>query len=210
MNDAATWQRTNSEEPGSGDDVAAAATRSSSRAPTDPSPPETSLLTPRSRGWFERQRQDADVPVPLRSVVGGADIDQAAEVMATAAAADPPPALVILSQRMGLVTFEQEILLLCAAMELDTRMAALCAAAQGEPSRAYPTFALALSLFDPSRLGGAVAGETAPPLAPHRHQSAGRAAAHRQRTQSRRTCRQLPEGAELPRRPADAVALAAT
>src|SRR5262249_42321364 len=43
---------------------------------------------------------------------------------------------------------ERHTLLLCAAMELDTRMGALCAKAQGDPSRAYPTFALALALFD--------------------------------------------------------------
>jgi hypothetical protein len=57
------------------------------------------------------------------------------------------PALVILSRRLGLVRFEEDVLLLCAAMELDTRTAALCARAQADPARA-PTFALALALFD--------------------------------------------------------------
>ena len=33
-------------------------------------------------------------------------------------------------------------------MELDTRIADLCASAQGNPLLAYPTFALALALFD--------------------------------------------------------------
>jgi hypothetical protein len=60
----------------------------------------------------------------------------------------PPPALVILGQRLGLSPFEQDVLLLCAAMELDTGMAALCARAQGDPNRPYATFALALTLFD--------------------------------------------------------------
>ena len=42
-------------------------------------------------------------------------------------------------------------MLLCAAMELDTGIGALCARAQREPSRPYPTFALALTLFaDPA------------------------------------------------------------
>ena len=68
--------------------------------------------------------------------------------MAEAAPIDPPPALVILGQRLGLSQFEQEILLLCAAMELDTRIAGLCARAQDDPDRPYPTFALALALFD--------------------------------------------------------------
>ncbi len=44
--------------------------------------------------------------------------------------------------------FELETLLLCAAMELDTRIAGLCARAQGDANRPFPTFALALSLFD--------------------------------------------------------------
>ncbi|MEM6353974.1 MAG: ATP-binding protein, partial [Cyanobacteria bacterium P01_D01_bin.14] len=60
----------------------------------------------------------------------------------------PPPALLLLSQRLGLSVFEQEILLLCAAMELDTRIAGLCAQAQNNLNAPYPTFALAFALFD--------------------------------------------------------------
>ena len=61
---------------------------------------------------------------------------------------DPPPALHLLAQRFGLSPFEQDVLLLCAGMELDTRIAGLCAQAQGNSNRPYPTFALALALFD--------------------------------------------------------------
>jgi hypothetical protein len=71
----------------------------------------------------------------------------AAGLAAAAAQMDPPPALVILGHRLGLSQFEQEALLLCAAMELDTGIAALCARAQRDSARAYPTFALALTLF---------------------------------------------------------------
>ena len=59
-----------------------------------------------------------------------------------------PPALEQLSRRFGLSPFEANVLLLCVAMELDTRIAGLCAQAQGDPQRTYPTFALALALFD--------------------------------------------------------------
>ncbi len=59
-----------------------------------------------------------------------------------------PPALVLLAQRLGLSEFERNTLLLCAAMELDTRIGALCARAQQNPNRPFPTFALALVLFD--------------------------------------------------------------
>ena len=59
-----------------------------------------------------------------------------------------PTALVLLGNRFGLTAFERNVLLLCVAMELDTRTASLCAGAQGDPTKAYPTFALALTLFD--------------------------------------------------------------
>jgi AAA+ superfamily predicted ATPase len=58
------------------------------------------------------------------------------------------PALVELSQQFGLSPFERSLLLLCAALELDTQIAPLCAKAQDHPQRPYPTFALALTLFD--------------------------------------------------------------
>ncbi len=59
-----------------------------------------------------------------------------------------PPALLLLSRRLGLSEFERHTLLLCAAMELDTRWPALCARAQQDPNRPFPTFGLALALFD--------------------------------------------------------------
>lgn len=65
-----------------------------------------------------------------------------------AARMNPPPALIMLAQRFGMTTFEQDVLLLCTALELDTRIAGLCGRAQSDPNRPYPTFALALALFD--------------------------------------------------------------
>ncbi|HEY1630534.1 MAG TPA: ATP-binding protein [Rhizomicrobium sp.] len=59
-----------------------------------------------------------------------------------------PPALVTLSDRLALTRFERDVLVLCAAAELDTSIAGLCARAQGDPAKTYPTFALALSLFE--------------------------------------------------------------
>ena len=66
--------------------------------------------------------------------------------MQAAEETDPPPALIILGRRLGLSRFEQQVLLLCAAMELDTRIASRCA--QAEPNKPYPTFALAMVLFE--------------------------------------------------------------
>lgn len=55
-----------------------------------------------------------------------------------------PSALDTLCSVFGLSAFEQDVLLMCAGMELDSSFPALCASAQGH-SRAYPTFSLALA-----------------------------------------------------------------
>ncbi|MBD2034099.1 ATP-binding protein [Leptolyngbya sp. FACHB-321] len=71
-----------------------------------------------------------------------------AESLEVAADGEFVPALVLLSQRFDLSPFEQSLLLLCVALELDTQIASLCAKAQDNLQRPYPTFALALTLFD--------------------------------------------------------------
>ncbi|WP_088888975.1 hypothetical protein [Leptolyngbya ohadii] len=87
------------------------------------------------------------------SQVSPTALSQATEAMTIAAAVDPPPALILLSQQLGLSLFEQSILLLGIGIELDPRIPGLCAAAQDNlsathGSRPYPTFALALSCFE--------------------------------------------------------------
>jgi hypothetical protein len=66
----------------------------------------------------------------------------------TKPALETPSTLDVLSERLGLSLFERNVLLLCAAMELDTRIPGLCARAHDDPARPFPTFALALALFD--------------------------------------------------------------
>lgn len=51
----------------------------------------------------------------------------------------------VLCELFGLSPFERDVLLLCAGIELDSEFAPLCAAAQGDPQRNYPTFSLALA-----------------------------------------------------------------
>ena len=68
-----------------------------------------------------------------------AALKQAAEAM------PGPPAIEILTATFGLSPFERAILLLCAGIELNAQIVSLCAAAQGDPLRAYPTFSLALA-----------------------------------------------------------------
>ncbi len=69
----------------------------------------------------------------------------AAAERATAAQADPPPALLLIAERLGLGPFETDVLLLCTAMELDPSVPGLIAAIQGSTS---PNFALALQLLE--------------------------------------------------------------
>jgi len=58
---------------------------------------------------------------------------------------EPLPALEFLVKAFRLSAFERELLVLCAGVELDSSVSALCAAAHGEPARNYPTFSLALA-----------------------------------------------------------------
>ena len=60
----------------------------------------------------------------------------------------PPPALILLSEALGLSPFDQQVLSLCAAMEFNSNIGSLCAQAQGNQNKAYPSFALAFALFD--------------------------------------------------------------
>ncbi|MET0340084.1 MAG: ATP-binding protein [Polyangiales bacterium] len=82
------------------------------------------------------------------TVVDRARVDEAAAEVARRAHGTPPPALLLLAERLQLSPFERDVLLLGAAVELDTGVAALCAAAQGDRDRPFLTFALALTTLD--------------------------------------------------------------
>jgi hypothetical protein len=56
-----------------------------------------------------------------------------------------PPALAELASLFELSPFARSLVVLCAGMELDATIGALCAKAQGDPQRTYPTFGLALA-----------------------------------------------------------------
>ena len=56
-------------------------------------------------------------------------------------------ALDAVTRVFNLTSFERKVLLLCAGVELDSKFAALCAEAQGDPAAGYPTFSLALGAF---------------------------------------------------------------
>lgn len=94
---------------------------------------------------------DRPAASPVVAVVPDADANVAATAAPASASSDEAnhtPALNLLASRLGLSAFERDLLLLCIGMELDTRFPALCAQAQHDPTRPYPTFALAFAVLD--------------------------------------------------------------
>ncbi len=59
-----------------------------------------------------------------------------------------PSALQRLCEIFGLSPFERDLLLVCAGIELDGEFATVCANAQDDSTRPWPTFALALAALD--------------------------------------------------------------
>ncbi|MCL1977319.1 MAG: ATP-binding protein [Candidatus Bathyarchaeota archaeon] len=57
------------------------------------------------------------------------------------------PSIETLNILFGLSTFEKQIIVLCAAQEIDPEIKMLIAEAHGNPNMVYPTFGLALSCF---------------------------------------------------------------
>ncbi len=118
---------------------------------------------PISRSLFQKLLRSAPSTEPASPIV---DEIPPATTPVSAAADTPPPApektesipnpapaqlpwaMDMLGERLGLSQFEQNLLLFAAAPELDTRIASLCARAHDDPQKPFPTFALAITLFD--------------------------------------------------------------
>jgi hypothetical protein len=92
------------------------------------------------RRWLERHAGGPEVVgLPERVPAEGQELGALAGQMIA------PPALETLCARFGLTSFERNILLLCAAVELDGSLASLCGVAMGQQHAARPTFGLALA-----------------------------------------------------------------
>jgi predicted nucleic acid-binding protein len=137
-------------------------------APVTGAPPTASASSSKHGAWLgwmfgaRAARTPAAAPAATpppndASASGAVGQDAAAATVAgatpqpagsSAATETPVPALVLLAQRLGLSDFERDLLLLCVGMELDTRMPALCAQAQHDASKPWPTFALAFVVLD--------------------------------------------------------------
>lgn len=99
------------------------------------------------REELERQIARTDDPVTAQEsghaeyCVAQRNLERAAEDMPAS------PALETLTNTFRLTPFERRVLLICAAMELDSRFGPLCASLRGDPALAYPTFGMALAVF---------------------------------------------------------------
>jgi len=113
------------------------------------------MKTVRTPSWFEsNQRYLTLMLARIRAMLERrAGLESAAELTedgvmnGIAAGMTSPPAIESVCKLFGLSPFERDVLLLCAGIELDSRISALCASVQGETIRNSPSFSLALSLF---------------------------------------------------------------
>jgi hypothetical protein len=81
-----------------------------------------------------REQQDADKT---------AELEMRAEELR--AGMDPPPGIDLLAKMFALTPFERQLLLLCAGVEMDSRLAEQCAESHGHPQKTYVTFGLAIA-----------------------------------------------------------------
>jgi len=108
---------------------------------------ENAAYLERALAWL-RQVLKIAVEIEGAGESAASESGLAAEVLEVDADSEFVPALVLLGRWFGLSMFEQKLLLLCAALELDAPVASLCAQVQQTERQPYPTFALAMSLFD--------------------------------------------------------------
>ena len=99
--------------------------------------------------WIEANQHDlmaavGEVRVALDRV-GKGDALEGTDNAAAGQGTGLASAVQTLCFAFGLSRFERAILLMCAGVELDGQFASLCAAAQRDPARAFPTFSLALA-----------------------------------------------------------------
>lgn len=85
----------------------------------------------------------------IKARLAGEDSKTAMDAADAVQAALPAPSAIDrLVDQFGLSTFERDILLLCAGVEMDSNLAALCANAQNNPQRSHATFSLALAALE--------------------------------------------------------------
>jgi hypothetical protein len=112
-------------------------------------PPPTDGLAPE---WALANQQYlaaefARLKESLRSGIATPSSESSSSIVQTRAALDQAPVIERLCDVFKLTPFEREVLLLCAGVEMDSELAALCADLQGHPEKPFATFGLALATF---------------------------------------------------------------
>jgi hypothetical protein len=83
----------------------------------------------------------------LRTLLSGDTAHSVRSADAPPSDFDRPPAIDILTATFDLSPFERDLLLLCAAVEMEADLGELCGRLTGRPQRNCPTFGLALSML---------------------------------------------------------------
>ncbi len=96
--------------------------------------------------WHEQNQRALVAEVARVRALLETDGQRPAEAASVPPGSSPPPALDELCRSFELSPFERDVLLMCAAMDLDGSFARACAQAHGDPARAYPSFGLALAV----------------------------------------------------------------
>jgi hypothetical protein len=107
------------------------------------------MATDRQASWTEaNQACLVGEFARLKELLGGqADAEARAAGEAARAHMTPEPAIDRLTALFHLSAFERDILLLCAGIEMDGALAALCGGAQHQPALAYASFSLAMAVL---------------------------------------------------------------
>ena len=85
----------------------------------------------------------------IKARLAGEDFKTATDIAGEIQAELPTPSAIDrLVDCFGLSSFERDILLLCAGVEMDSNFALLCATAQNNLQRSYATFSLALAVLE--------------------------------------------------------------
>jgi predicted nucleic acid-binding protein len=82
----------------------------------------------------------------LKVLLGGAGAEQDSR-LSDRARLEPPAAIERVTHLFGLSGFERDVLVLCAGVEMDSKLAELCATALGHPPRRFATFGLAMAVL---------------------------------------------------------------
>ena len=107
---------------------------------------ENTVLLSEAVGWA-RERLEALVSEQETGAASAPREKRGATKERTASTPRNVPTLKRLADRLRLSRFDKDVLLLCAAAALDSRVSRLCAAANAD-GKPYPTFSIAVRLFD--------------------------------------------------------------